>query len=175
MDDRQTEPLVRLAESIVELVGLLGGPPTSATVRVTIGGRCEHSVEIDPVLLSAVATRVREEVSRRVAPKAAEPEPATWPPKDGWAFRPGEAAFDGVAFAIGGRPWQILKRLASPAGEAVPVPDLKRAVWGDYNTSDDNVRTQVSTVRAKVREAFHLAAEYDPVPAADGAYRLDYC
>lgn len=152
---------------------------------------------VDDLLFDAIHThsmRTRGQPARRVTleypdgsettlPLPARTDPATlppittaatWPPGEGWAFRPGEAAFNGVRFKLGGRLLAILKELADHPGEPVTGDRLKLVVWGEEPdmVEDGNLQGHVSLLRKKLRDALGLEAAFNPVGHADGAYRL---
>lgn len=100
--------------------------------------------------------------------------PTSWPRPDGWDFRPGEAAYDGVRFRLGGKTLGILRLLAERPGDPVSADRLKREVWGEEPdmVEDANLHGHVSQLRRRLREALGLAAEDNPVTFFCGAYRL---
>lgn len=103
------------------------------------------------------------------------PEPAAeWPRADGWDFREGDAAFNGVRFRLGGKLLGILRVLAERPGQPVSADRLKREVWGEEPdmVEDANLHGHVSQLRRRLREALGLAAEDNPVTFFCGAYRL---
>lgn len=107
---------------------------------------------------------------------AAPPDlkPAGWPRPDGWDFRDGEAAFNGLRFKLGGKLLGILRLLAERPGEPVSADRLKREVWGEEPdlVEDGNLHGHVSQLRKKLRDVLGLAAEDNPVTHFCGAYRL---
>jgi len=100
-----------------------------------------------------------------------QPTPQAWPPPDGWAFRPGEAAFDGTRFKLSGK---LLATLAERPGEPVTGDRLKKVVWGEEPdmVEDGNVQGHLSILRKRLRDALGMPAEVNPIGHADGAYRL---
>lgn len=104
-------------------------------------------------------------------------EPAAdrlWPPDEGWAFRPGEAAFNGTRFKCAGKLLAMLRELARAPGEPVIADRLKREVWGEEPEliEDGNLQGHISQLRKKLRDALGLERDFDPIPHTDGAYRL---
>ncbi|QJW94749.1 winged helix-turn-helix domain-containing protein [Frigoriglobus tundricola] len=99
---------------------------------------------------------------------------ASWPPPDGWAFRAGEAAFNGHRFRLGGKLAAILRELATHPGWPVTADRLKRAVWGEEPdmVEDANVQSHVSLLRKRLRDALGLEPALNPITFADGAYKL---
>lgn len=114
---------------------------------------------------AAVAVADPEQVAEQAA--------TAWPPLDGWAFRPGEAAFNGQRFKIGGKLLAILRELAERPGQPVTGDALKLKVWGEEPdmVEDANLQGHISLLRKKLREALGLG-DVNPVPHADRAYRL---
>jgi DNA-binding response OmpR family regulator len=100
--------------------------------------------------------------------------PCAWPPDEGWAFRPGEAAFNGTRFKVAGKLHAILRELARVPGAPVTGDRFKREVWGEDPDliEDGNLQGHVSQLRKKLRDALGLDRGFDPIPHADGAYRL---
>jgi hypothetical protein len=71
-----------------------------------------------------------------------------WPPRSGWAFRPGEAACDGKSRPLRGKVWELLKRLAVARGPVLR-DDLRRELWRDNpSITDDNIRMHVGKARS---------------------------
>lgn len=101
-------------------------------------------------------------------------EPHHWPPPEGWAFRPGEAAFNGSRFKLCGKLLAILRELAAHKGEPVTADQLKKEVWGEEPdlVEDGNVQGHVSQLRKRLRESLGLDVDVNPIGYADGAYRL---
>lgn len=98
-----------------------------------------------------------------------------WPPAEGWAFRPGEAAFNGSRFRLAGKLLAILRELATRPGEPVTADRLKLVVWGEREpdmVEDGNVQGHVSMLRKRLRDALGLGGDVNPVAHAGGAYRL---
>lgn len=97
-----------------------------------------------------------------------------WPPGEGWAFRPGEAAFNGTRFKLGGKLLAILRQLAERPGEPVTGDRLKLIVWGEEPdmVEDGNLQGHVSLLRKRLRDALGLEPGLNPVSFADGAYQL---
>ncbi len=92
-------------------------------------------------------------------------------------FRPGEFEFSGVTVAIVGVQWEILNTLAG-AKQAVTVDELRDRVWGDaLSVEDTTIRSHVSLLRSKLRDAFAISKDTDPIPVIDlgerKAWRLD--
>lgn len=96
-----------------------------------------------------------------------------WPPLEGWAFRPGEAAFNGQRFKLSGRLLAILRELAERPGQPVTADALKLKVWGEEPdmVEDANVQGHISLLRKKLRDALGLG-DVNPIQHADRAYRL---
>ena len=97
-----------------------------------------------------------------------------WPPPEGWAFRPGEVAFNGTKFKLCGKLMGILRELAGAPGEPVTGDRLKKEVWGEEPdlVEDGNLHGHVSHLRKRLREVLGLGADDNPITQADGAYRL---
>lgn len=106
-------------------------------------------------------------------------EPATltasfWPRPEGWDFRPGEAAFNGIRFKLTGLRMAALRALAKTPGCPVRVEQLVRETWGDDPARVElgTVHAQLSGLRRLLRTAFAMPAGIDPIPHLDGAYTL---
>lgn len=110
----------------------------------------------------------------RRSPDVVASDQPVWPTTDGWAFRPGEAAFNGTRFKLCGKLLGILRELAAHPGEPVTADRLKKEVWGEEPdmVEDGNVQGHVSQLRKRLREALGLGADLNPIAFADGAYRL---
>lgn len=116
---------------------------------------------------------------RDAVPAVADSETATeqtsnaWPPLEGWAFRPGEAAFNGQRFKLAGKLLAILRELAERPGQPVTGDALKLKVWGEEPdmVEDANLQGHLSLLRKKLRDALGIA-DVNPIPHADRAYRL---
>ena len=94
-------------------------------------------------------------------------------PAGGWAFRVGEAAYNGVAFRLAGKSASLLRRLARRPGEPVTLAQLRADVWADYPAEDSTVRGQLSRLRSLLRDLLTLPAASDPIPAVgDSTHRL---
>jgi len=149
---------------------------------------------VDEILFTAIHThsaRTRGQAADRVTLHYRDgsettlpvPDPASdaavaeaiisWPPPDGWAFRPGEAALNGVRFRLAGKLIVMLRVLAERPGEPVSVEKLKRAVWDERpeDVEDNNLHGHVSQLRKRLRDALGLT-DLNPIAHADGAYRL---
>lgn len=131
-----------------------------------------------PVLRVSVVYGDGSELSIPV-PVAREPatvsrSPSTWPTPEGWSFRPGEAALNGVRFKIAGKLLSILRELAAHPGEPVTADRLKRQVWGEDPdmVEDGNVQGHVSQLRKRLRDALGLDESHNPITHSDGAYTL---
>ncbi len=101
-------------------------------------------------------------------------EPAVWPPAEGWAVRPGEAAFDGTRFKLVGKPLAILAELARVPNSPVTVDRLKREAWHEEPEyiEDGALQVHLSQLRKRIREALGLEKGIDPIPNVGGAYKL---
>jgi hypothetical protein len=134
-----------------------GQPATRVTLHYTDGSEI-----ILPVPARAIAVQV-------AAPESVQ----SWPPPDGWAFRPGEAAFNGIRMKLCGKLLAMLKELAAHPGEPVTSDRLKKVVWGEDpdDVEDGNLQGHVSLLRKRVRECLGLG-DMNPITHADGAYRL---
>lgn len=101
-------------------------------------------------------------------------EPAIWPPDEGWAFRPGEAALSGYRFKLKGIPLAILEELARASGAPVTVDKLKRAAWHDEpeDVEDGALQSHISFLRRKIRDLLEMERGIDPIPNVGGAYKL---
>jgi hypothetical protein len=106
-------------------------------------------------------------------------EPATlaasfWPRPDGWDFRPGEAAFNGIRFKVAGLRMAALRALARSPGSPVRVEQLVREAWGDdpSRVEPGAVHAQLSGLRRLLRTTLAMPPGIDPIPFADGAYTL---
>lgn len=97
-----------------------------------------------------------------------------WPRPQGWDFRSGEAAFDGVRFRVSGRNMVALRSLARSPGCPVQVEHLIRETWGEEPARVElaTVHSQLSSLRRILRTALALPAKLDPIPFLDGAYTL---
>jgi hypothetical protein len=106
-------------------------------------------------------------------------EPATlaasfWPRPEGWDFRSGEAAFNGIRFKVSGLRMAALRALAKTPGCPVRVEQLVREAWGEEpaRVEPGTVHAQLSGLRRLLRTAFSMPANIDPIPHLDGAYTL---
>lgn len=146
-----------------------GQPAKRVTLQYEDGSETALSLPTRAELMTPDATGPQEN-----APALIDCRPAVWPPEEGWAFRPGEAAFNGTRFKLGGKLLAILRELADRAGEPVTADRLKRIVWGEEPdmVEDGNLQGHISLLRKKLRDALGLDRGYDPIPHADGAYRL---
>lgn len=90
-------------------------------------------------------------------PKSIEPSAMpvseTWPPDNGWHFRTREAAFLGLAFEIGGKPFETLKALAT-ARRGQTIREIGGAVSPDTDPVASTIRGYLADVRKKLREVF---------------------
>lgn len=92
------------------------------------------------------------------------------------AFIEGGYTLDGREFALSGKPLKVLKELASwPQGRS--SKDLRYAVWPDSITSDETIRSAISTARKSLKEATNT--KEDPIPnvergaSGEAAWRLN--
>jgi DNA-binding response OmpR family regulator len=110
----------------------------------------------------------------RSAPSMSASDLPEWPPGEGWAFRAGEAAFNGFRFKLAGKLLGILRALAEHKGEPVAIDRLKRKVWDEepHRIDDSNVQGHISQLRKRLREELGMGSEVNPISHADGSYRL---
>lgn len=106
-------------------------------------------------------------------------KPATWPPDDGWHFRPGEFAYRGKRGKAVGKIWEMLKLLAT-ARAPVDRDSIRAAVWPEDIqglTEDQAISQTIKKGRAVIRAAFRLPASVNPIPSVDfgqrAAWRID--
>jgi hypothetical protein len=95
-------------------------------------------------------------------------------------FRPGEVVYKGYVIPLSGRPWQVLKEIASVPGRGRSAKDILRALWPDGEIEPGTVNSHVSAARQALQKALHemgIESPADPLPVVDRgellAWRLD--
>jgi len=83
-----------------------------------------------------------------------------------WTFTPGTFAFAGISGDLTGKPFEILRLLASST-RPLSRDEIRNAVWKEDSlmVSDETVRQHVSAARAALRETFKI--RFDPLPNVD--------
>lgn len=104
------------------------------------------------------------------AASPAAPAPS-WPPADGWGFRPGEFALNGDCHRLGGKDLELLRALVgSPDG--LTLQQLRRAVWGTYPVEDSTIRAAISRLKARLLVLLSLPEDFELIAVTDGNYRM---
>jgi len=97
------------------------------------------------------------------------PDSDEWPPNKGWHFRPGEAAFRGIAFKLTDTQWEILKLLSVSRR---PVEKNRLLGIRDSGIEESTLRSHISKIRKAIRGAFRLNG--DPIPQRGSGKNLSY-
>lgn len=122
-----------------------------------------------PFDLAELTARI-EALLRRASPAASAPEPLVHGPLD---LDPAQAraTLDGTVLALTATELRLLQLLLESPGQVFSRPRIYEAVWQEPFVGDDAaVKTHVSNLRAKLREA---APALDPIETVWGlGYRL---
>ena len=104
----------------------------------------------------------------------AKPPEITWPPVDGWGFRPGEFSYSGKVHSLSGRPWELLQLFVDAKGRALSIKELSKSLDKDLGPIEVTIRGYISDLRKLLREKLNLPPTHDPVKRiGKGTYRLD--
>ncbi len=138
-----------------------------------IGGALAEMQDWDAAIFELDETQPGDEITNEMAPSSESHrkpiesvENHTWPPDDGWRFRPGEFAFRGKSSPLRGKLWELLKFIVESRGP-VTEEELRRHVWSDSAGAPSTIRSQLSNLRRELRKALKLPATFDPIPHID--------
>ena len=118
-------------------------------------------------LFTALGTEVGQ-CNKRESSASTKPTRSAWPPLRGWAFRSGEASYNGQKFDISGKKWQLLQAFVE-AEEPLTYDDLIVVAWPQAGDESDRVtiRANLSQLRSLLRTKLHLKENFNPLPRHD--------
>lgn len=136
----------------------------------------QFSVELAEVEERADALRKgNQQINARKDDPPAGDQSKQWPIGEGWEFRPGECAYDGIVFKITGQPAAALQLLARRSGQPIRKIAILEAIDPDGFTSD--IKDALAAARTILRKEFGLPSTVDPIPnvqkGRDCAWKLD--
>lgn len=139
-----------------------------------------HISEIGVVMCGVIATAHLAEWTSLVkypgiTEATSEMADDSWPPGDGWFFRPGECAYNGRAFSIKCKLRDLLARFVNARGAALSLAVLRDDVWKEYKQVDDStIRGYISDLRTLLKKALALPEGANPIRRIDRQwYQLD--
>ena len=111
---------------------------------------------------------------QKSAPKTST---ATEPlPNDEWHFGTAEFSYGGKTFPLSGKPWRLLKELATH-DKWLNDAELRQLVWEGSDPEKSTITCHLSNLRKFLRNHLKLSASTNPIPNSgrgrDVAWRLD--